>query len=66
MTNPNRTPGLIQRYREEVQARHDARRRVKTDDQGSRRFLRFPGMRHPREMGSTEMNAFLKHLAVEG
>ncbi len=30
MTNPNSPPGLIQRYREELQARHYARRTVKT------------------------------------
>jgi site-specific recombinase XerD len=66
MTNPNRPPGLIQRYREELQARHYARRTVKTYEQWLRRFLRFHGMRHPREMGSAEVNAFLTHLAVEG
>jgi site-specific recombinase XerD len=65
MTNPNRPPGLIQRYREELQARHYARRTVKTYEQWLRRFLRFHGMRHPREMGSAEVNAFLTHLAVE-
>ncbi|MEB3324034.1 MAG: phage integrase N-terminal SAM-like domain-containing protein, partial [Cyanobacteriota bacterium] len=31
-----------------------------------RRFLRFHSMRHTREMGSAEVNAFLTHLAVEG
>ena len=31
-----------------------------------RRFLRFHQLRHPREMGSAEVNAFLTHLAVEG
>ena len=66
MTNPNQPPGLIQRYREELQARHYARRTVKTYEQWLRRFLRFHGMRHPREMGSKEVNAFLTHLAVEG
>jgi site-specific recombinase XerD len=66
MTNPNRPPSLIQRYREELQARHDARRTVKTYEQWLRRFLWFHGMRHPREMGSAEVNAFLTHLAVEG
>ncbi|MEB3317852.1 MAG: phage integrase N-terminal SAM-like domain-containing protein [Cyanobacteriota bacterium] len=66
MTNPNRPPGLIQRYREELQARHYARRTVKSYEQWLRRFLRFHGMRHPREMGSAEMNAFLTHLAVAG
>jgi hypothetical protein len=29
------------------------------------RFLRFHQLRHPREMGSAEENAYLSHLAVE-
>ena len=61
-----RPPGLIQRYREELQARHYARRTVDTYVQWLRRFLRFHQLRHPREMGSEEVNAFLTHLAVEG
>jgi hypothetical protein len=40
-------PGLIQRYRELLQTRH---------------YLRFHRLRHPREMGSAEVNAFLTHL----
>lgn len=60
----SRPPGLIQRYREELQVRHYARRTVKTYEQWLRRFLRFHQMRHPREMGSEEVNAFLSHLAV--
>ncbi|MFM7550258.1 MAG: site-specific integrase, partial [Cyanobacteriota bacterium] len=63
MTERSRPPGLIQRYREELQARHYARRTVATHEQWLRRFLRFHGMRHPREMGSAEVNAFLTHLA---
>ena len=58
-------PTLIQRYREELQVRHYARRTVKTYEQWLRRFLRFHRMRHPREMGSAEVNAFLSHLAVD-
>jgi integron integrase len=65
MPNPTRPPGLIQRYREELQARHYARRTVATYEQWLRRFLRFHHLRHPREMGSEEVNAFLTHLAVE-
>jgi integron integrase len=65
MANETRSPGLIQRYRELLQTRHYARRTVKTYEQWLRRFLRFHGMRHPREMGSAEVNAFLSHLAVE-
>ena len=33
--------------------------------EGLRRFWRFHQVRHPREMGSQEINAFLTHLAVE-
>lgn len=31
-----------------------------------RRFVRFHGLRHPREMGAPEVEAFLTHLAVAG
>lgn len=64
MAAATKPPGLIQRYRELLQTRHYARRTVKTYEQWLRRFLRFHSMRHPREMGSTEVNAFLSHLAV--
>ena len=65
MTTKIKPPGLIQRYRELLQTRHYARRTVKTYEQWLRRFLHFHGLRHPREMGSHEVNAFLSHLAVE-
>jgi len=65
MTSQGQPQGLIQRYREELQVRHYARRTVKTYEQWLRRFLRFHGLRHPREMGSEEVNAFLTHLAVD-
>ena len=65
MPSPPRPAGLIQRCREELQARRYARRTVACYEQWLRRFLRFHGMRHPREMGSAEVNAFLTHLAVE-
>ena len=60
-----RPAGLIQRYREALQARHYARRTVNTYEQWLRRFLRFHNLRHPRTMGSAEVNAFLTHLAVD-
>ena len=65
MADSLRPPGLIQRYREELQVRHYARRTVQTYEQWLRRFLRFHALRHPREMGSDEVNAFLSHLAVD-
>jgi integrase len=39
---------------------------VDTYEQWLRRFLRFHQLRHPRRMGSAEVNAVLTHLAVEG
>ena len=65
MTSQSRPPGLIQRYREELQVRHYARRTVSSYEQWLRRFLRFHQMRHPRQMGEGEINAFLSHLATE-
>lgn len=65
MSADAKPPGLIQRYREELQARHYARRTVQTYEQWLRRFLRFHDRRHPRQMGSEEVNAFLTHLAVD-
>jgi len=65
MPSAPRPAGLIQRYCQELQARHYARRTVATYEQWLRRFLRFQQLRHPREMGSAEVNAFLTNLAVE-
>ncbi len=65
MTSQVRPPGLIQRYGEELQARHYARRTVFSYEQWLRRFLRFHRPRHPRQMGEAEINAFLSHLATE-
>jgi integron integrase len=65
MSPAGKPPGLIQGYRELLQTRHYARRTVKAYEQWLRRFLRFHSLRHPREMGSAEVNAFLTHLAVE-
>jgi hypothetical protein len=65
MTSPARVPGLIQRYRQELQVRHYARRTVSSYEQWLRRFLRFHRLRHPRERGEAEINAFLSNLATE-
>jgi len=64
MADAPRPPGLTQRYREQLQTRHYARRTVKTYEQWLRRFLRFHHMRLPWEMDSAEVNAFPSHLAV--
>ena len=56
---------LIAVYREALASRHYARRTIGTYERWLRRFLRFHQMRHPREMGSLEINSFLTHLAVK-
>jgi integron integrase len=61
----NRPPRLLEKLREELAVRHYARRTAGTYEQWVRRFLRFHGLKPPREMGQVEINAFLTHLAVE-
>ena len=58
-------PGLIATYREALSSRHYARRTIATYERWLRRYVRFHQLRHPREMGGPEINAFLTHLAVE-
>ena len=55
---------LLAVYREALASRHYARRTIQAYERWLRRYLRFHSMRHPREMGSAEINAFLSHLAV--
>ena len=56
---------MLEKLREELAVRHYARRTIGTYEQWVRRFLRFHGLRPPREMGQAEINAFLTHLAVD-
>lgn len=56
----------MDRYREELVVRHYARRTMQSYAHWVKRFLHFHGLRHPREMGQAEINAFLSHLATEG
>ena len=58
-------PGLLATYRQALQARHYARRTVQTYERWIQRFLRYHRMKHRREMGGREINAFLTHLAVD-
>lgn len=60
----HKPPGLIQRYRQELQARQYSRHRVGTYEQWLRRFLRIHQLRHPHAMGNEGVTAFLAHLAV--
>jgi len=46
--------------------RHLSLRTEQAYTQWIRRYIRFHQKRHPREMGETEIRAFISHLAVEG
>ena len=61
-----RPRSLVDETRRVMRLRHYS---IRTEDayvQWIRRFIRFSGGRHPREMGSEEIIAFLSHLAIEG
>jgi len=51
--------------REQARTRRYSRRTEQAYWLWIRRFIRFHGMRHPREMAAPEVNAFLTHLATQ-
>lgn len=57
---------LIDHLQRALRARHYSRRTEQAYCRWVRRYLRFHGFRHPREMGEPEINAFVSHLAVSG
>jgi len=58
-------PRLLEVVRAKVRARHYSLRTEKTYIFWIRRYVKFHGMRHPRDMGAAEVEAFLTHLAVD-
>ncbi|MFM8510371.1 MAG: phage integrase N-terminal SAM-like domain-containing protein [Betaproteobacteria bacterium] len=62
---PPRPPRLLDAVRQAVRVRHYSIRTESAYADWVRRFIRFYGLRHPREMGPAEVAAFLTHLAVD-
>lgn len=58
-------PRLLERVRLAIRARHYSRRTEEAYVHWIRRFILFHGKRHPRQMGSVEVGAFVTWLAVE-
>jgi integron integrase len=56
--------GLFAVARDKIRTRHLAYRTEQAYLHWMRRFVRFHGFRHPREMGAAEVEAFLTDLAV--
>src|SRR6266513_5669321 len=63
-SKPN--PKLIEQVRNVMRFKHYSLRTERTYWDWIERFIRFHGMRHPREMGEAEVGAFLTHLARDG
>jgi integron integrase len=56
---------LVDAVKDAVRIRHYSLRTEETYLHWIRRFIRFHGKRHPRELGAAEVTAFLNHLARE-
>lgn len=56
---------LLDQVRDVIRLKHYSYRTEQTYIAWIRRYILFHGKRHPKEMGTTEVEAFLTHLAVQ-
>jgi integron integrase len=63
-TNPAK-PKLLDQVRAELRIRHYSLRTEEAYTGWIRDYIRYHGIRHPREMGKEEVEGFLSHLAVK-
>jgi integron integrase len=61
----SRPPRLLDQVRAELRLRHYSLRTEYSYLDWVRRFIRFHQLRHPKEMGGAEVEAFLSHLATD-
>ena len=57
---------LLDQVRDAIRLKHYAYRTEETYVQWIKRYILFHNKRHPNEMGTAEIEAFLTHLAVQG
>jgi len=62
---PPGKPRLLDQVREELRKRHYSRRTEEAYVSWITRFIRFHHVHHPAEMGKTDVEAFLSHLAID-
>ncbi len=62
---PLRSTRLLDQVRERIRYCHYSLRTEEAYLHWVRQYVRFHGLRHPRELGATELQAFLTHLASE-
>jgi integron integrase len=60
-----RQPKLLDRVRDRIRVKHYSRSTEKTYIYWIRFYIHFHGLRHPQEMGASEIEAFLSHLATQ-
>jgi hypothetical protein len=61
-----RPPKLLDQVREAIRIKHYSYRTEESYVAWIRRFILFHNKRHPKEMGTPEITAFLSHLAMDG
>ncbi|MGZ5147288.1 MAG: integron integrase [Burkholderiales bacterium] len=59
-------PRLLDQIRDVIRRKHYSLRTEEAYVDWARRFVRFSGLRHPRECGAAEVEAFLTNLATHG
>ena len=59
-------PKLLDKVRDKIRAKHYSIRTETQYVQWIKRFILFHGKRHPKDLGASEVEAFLTHLAVAG
>ena len=59
-------PRLLDQVREVIRRKHYSLRTEEAYVDWTRRFVRFCDLRHPRDCGAPEVEAFLTHLAMQG
>lgn len=64
-THRRQSPKLLERVRHQMRVAHYSLRTEKTYTSWIRRYILFHGKRHPGNMGKTEVESFLTHLAVD-
>lgn len=66
MQNQNTPLKLLDQVRDRIRVKHYSIRTETQYVQWIKRFILFHNKRHPQEMGTAEVEAFLTHLAVDG
>jgi hypothetical protein len=62
---PQQSKKLLDQYRDQIRIKQYSTRTEKTYIQWVREYILYHNKRHPKEMGTHEINQFITHLVVE-